>query len=238
MPWGARSRGYTPDRRTTGQIYRIISARGDRQPAADTLAKLFPTALLSGKRFDAASTFRSVLIPRANSFAYPIPHVRKVSALCQRMTGDMTVSNFAPNTQDHPLFSCGSRLLSQSKRCRSRSPCPTATGRRTERKRPRPRLNSRDRLFWTALRQCWSRWRDVLVLVKPEPVVGWRLGFRLYWRWRSRPLGGRPTMAQENQHRVAPAIHELQKLGLSSRSGWWRDICAAYGVAATLPRTG
>src|SRR3982751_4674947 len=41
-----------------------------------------------------------------------------------------------------------------------------------KRKRPRPKLNSWDRLFWTTLRQCWSRWPDVLVLVKPETVVG------------------------------------------------------------------
>ena len=33
------------------------------------------------------------------SFGYPIPTVRKVSALRQRMIDDMTVRNFAPNTQ-------------------------------------------------------------------------------------------------------------------------------------------
>jgi hypothetical protein len=33
------------------------------------------------------------------SFGYPIPAVRKVSALRQRMIDDMTVRNFAPNTQ-------------------------------------------------------------------------------------------------------------------------------------------
>src|SRR5580704_7083355 len=88
-----------------------------------------------------------------------------------------------------------------------------------KRKWPRPKLNWWDRLFWTALRRCWSRWTDVLVLVKPETVVGWRrAGFRLYWRWRSRPLGGRPKiaeeirvlirrLAQENQDWGAPKIH-------------------------------
>jgi len=60
-----------------------------------------------------------------------------------------------------------------------------------KRKRPRPPLNSVDRLFWATLRRMWSRWADVLVIVKPETVVGWhRTGFRLYWRWRSRPRGG------------------------------------------------
>jgi putative transposase len=42
-----------------------------------------------------------------------------------------------------------------------------------KRKRPRPVLNSLDRLFWTALRHFWSRWADVLVIVKPETVIGW-----------------------------------------------------------------
>jgi putative transposase len=97
-----------------------------------------------------------------------------------------------------------------------------------KRKRPRPALNSRDRLFWTTLRRCWSRWSDVLVIVKPETVIGWhRTGFRLYWRWRSPPKGGRPKiseeirtlirrLADENPDWGAPKIHgELQKLGLS-----------------------
>jgi putative transposase len=50
-------------------------------------------------------------------------------------------------------------------------------------KRPHPVLNSLDRLFWTTLRHFWPRWTDVLVIVKPETVIGWhRVGFRLYWR--------------------------------------------------------
>jgi hypothetical protein len=89
-------------------------------------------------------------------------------------------------------------------------------------------LNSLDRLFWTLLHRGWSRWADVLVLVKPETVVGWhRAGFRLYWRWRSRPRGGRPKidaevraliqrLANENASWGAPRIHgELLKLGFA-----------------------
>ena len=49
-----------------------------------------------------------------------------------------------------------------------------------KRKRPRPPVRSLDRLFWTLLRRCWSRWAEVLVIVKPSTVVGWhRTGFRL-----------------------------------------------------------
>ena len=67
-----------------------------------------------------------------------------------------------------------------------------------KRKRPRPPLNSFDRLFWTTLRRLCPRWTDFLVIVKPETVIGWhRAGFRLYWRWRSRPDGGRPAITEE-----------------------------------------
>ena len=67
-----------------------------------------------------------------------------------------------------------------------------------KRKRPRPSLNRLDRFFWTTLRYIWPQWSDVLVIVKPETVVGWhRAGFRLYWRWRSRPRGGRPKVSEE-----------------------------------------
>ena len=95
-----------------------------------------------------------------------------------------------------------------------------------KRKLPRPSLNGLDRFFWTSLRHLWPRWSDVLVIVKPETVVGWhRAGFRLYWCWRSRPHGGRPKiteeirtlirrMAEENSEWGAPKIHgELLKLG-------------------------
>ena len=67
-----------------------------------------------------------------------------------------------------------------------------------KRKRPRPTLNSLDRLLWTTLRHFWSRWSDVVVIVRPETVIGWhRAGFRLYWRWRSQPRGGRPKITEE-----------------------------------------
>jgi putative transposase len=95
-----------------------------------------------------------------------------------------------------------------------------------KRKRPRPPLTRLDRLFWLMLRRLWSGWAEVLVIVKPETVVRWhRAGFRLYWRWRSRPPRGRPPikgeirslvqrLATENAAWGAPRIHsEILKLG-------------------------
>ena len=54
-----------------------------------------------------------------------------------------------------------------------------------KRNNPRPRLCWFDRLFWIGLRRFWPKWRDSLIIVKPETVVRWhREGFRRYWRWR------------------------------------------------------
>src|SRR5216683_3962548 len=56
-----------------------------------------------------------------------------------------------------------------------------------KRKSPKPRLSHFDRLFRVMVRRLWSKWKEALVIVNPETVVGWhRAGFRLYWRWRSR----------------------------------------------------
>src|SRR5450631_2116957 len=56
----------------------------------------------------------------------------------------------------------------------------------------RPRIRMADRAFWIVLSRLWSRWADVLVIVKPDTVVRWhRTGFRLLWRWKSR--SGNPS---------------------------------------------
>ena len=94
--------------------------------------------------------------------------------------------------------------------------------------RGRPRLRPVDRLFWTWLRHLWPGWRRTLVIIKPDTVLRWhRRGFRLYWRWKSRPSGpGRPRipaavqalirqMCRANPTWGAPRIHgELLKLGI------------------------
>jgi hypothetical protein len=67
----------------------------------------------------------------------------------------------------------------------------------------RPRVRMADRAFWLVLSRLWSRWADVLVIVKPETVVRWhRAGFRHFWRWKSR----RRTPAQDE---VSPETKAL-----------------------------
>jgi putative transposase len=63
---------------------------------------------------------------------------------------------------------------------------------------PKPRLKHADRLFWLLLKGCWSGWQRALLMVQPRTVIGWhRLGFRLFWRWKSRVRGGRPSLDRE-----------------------------------------
>ncbi len=64
----------------------------------------------------------------------------------------------------------------------------------------RPRLRSTDRAFWVWLARLWDGWKTPLILVRPETVIRWhRQGFKLYWRWKSRPKRlGRPSIPREH----------------------------------------
>ena len=41
-----------------------------------------------------------------------------------------------------------------------------------KRERPRPWLRPLDRVFWIFLSRLWPRWKDALVFVKPQTVIG------------------------------------------------------------------
>jgi transposase InsO family protein len=90
----------------------------------------------------------------------------------------------------------------------------------------RVRLTNRDRLFFIQLYRWFPAILKVLTIIRPETLVHWhRAGFRGYWRWKSRPRGGRPQidtapralvrrMSVENPLWGAPRIHgEPLKLG-------------------------
>ena len=68
-----------------------------------------------------------------------------------------------------------------------------------------------DRLVVVGLYRLFPRVLDALAIVRPGTVIKWhRAGFRLYWRWKSRPCGGRPPVP------LAPRIHgELLKRGVA-----------------------
>ena len=59
-------------------------------------------------------------------------------------------------------------------------------------------FNVLDRLIFVGLYRLFPDLRDALAVVRPETVIRWhRAGFRAYWRWRSRPRRGRPTVPPE-----------------------------------------
>src|SRR5258708_33451344 len=55
-----------------------------------------------------------------------------------------------------------------------------------------------DRLVFVGLYRLFPRVLDALAIVRPGTVIRWhRAAFSLYWRWKSRPRGGRSTVPLE-----------------------------------------
>jgi hypothetical protein len=131
--------------------------------------------------------------------------------------------------------------------------------------RGRVQLTNGDRLFLVQLYRWFPSVLKVITIIRPETLVRWhRAGFRRYWRWKSRSLGGRPTivadlralirqMSAENPLWGAPRIHgELLKLGFevaqcgspkkwAGAVGLLADVaewCGEHVVVFVLPRAG
>jgi hypothetical protein len=65
-----------------------------------------------------------------------------------------------------------------------------------ERKVKPHRAHDSTRLVMVILGRMFS-WRDALVNVKPDTFIRWhRQGYRLLWRWKSRPVG-RPRIPKD-----------------------------------------
>ena len=101
-----------------------------------------------------------------------------------------------------------------------------------ERKVKPHRADDSTRLIMVILGRRFA-WRDALVNVRPDTFVRWhRKGFRLLWRWKSRPVG-RPSipkdlrrliqeMAAENptwgEERIANELNLKLTIGISPRT--------------------
>ncbi|MGH2350756.1 MAG: integrase core domain-containing protein, partial [Chloroflexota bacterium] len=80
---------------------------------------------------------------------------------------------------------------------------------RPTRKRRRVAFRCLDKLVWVLVRRVRRDWRRHLVVVTPDTVVRWhRAGWRLYWRWRSRAVGGRPRLSGEVRDLIARMSEE------------------------------
>jgi transposase InsO family protein len=91
--------------------------------------------------------------------------------------------------------------------------------------RQRPRLRTRDKRLWIVVRWVWRDWRRYLVVVRPETVIGWhRTGWRLVWRWASRPRGGRPRLSGEVRDLIARMARENPMWGSERIRGELRKL--------------
>src|SRR3981189_2673722 len=93
----------------------------------------------------------------------------------------------------------------------------------------RVRLWNIDRLLLVWLYRLYPSLLNAIIIVQPGTVIRWnRRGFRAYWRWKSRHVGGRPRidseiralirrMNRENPLWGAPRIHG-ELLMLESKS--------------------
>jgi transposase InsO family protein len=91
---------------------------------------------------------------------------------------------------------------------------------------PRPRLRGSDRALVVWITRICPGLLDLAQVVKPETILRWhRVGFKAFWRWKSRNRAGRPKidrglrdlirrMSRENPLWGAPRVHgELLMLG-------------------------
>ena len=89
------------------------------------------------------------------------------------------------------------------------------------------RLLNIDRLLFVCLYRLYPSLLEAIIIIQPETVIRWHhRGFRAYWRWKSRHVGGRPRidsevralirrMNRENPLWGAPRIQgELLMLGI------------------------
>src|SRR5215471_15931610 len=89
-------------------------------------------------------------------------------------------------------------------------------------------LSSIDKLLLVGLYRLAPGTLDALKIIRPATLLRWhRSGFRAYWRWKSRSLGGRPPVPEDIRCLIremsianplwgAPRTHgELLKLGIN-----------------------
>jgi hypothetical protein len=108
--------------------------------------------------------------------------------------------------------------------------------------RGRVQFTNSDRLFFIQLYRWFPSVLKAMMIIRPETFVRWhRAGFRRYWRWKSRNLGGRPQIAADLRALIrrmsldnwlwgAPRIHgELLKLGFAVAQSTVAKYMAARG---------
>ena len=75
-------------------------------------------------------------------------------------------------------------------------------------------------------------WRTLLTVVKPDTLVRWhRQGFRLFWRWKSKPRG-RPRLPSDLQQLIADMATANRTWG-EERIAW--ELLLKLGIRVSPP---
>src|ERR1700726_1008777 len=83
-----------------------------------------------------------------------------------------------------------------------------------------------DRLVFVGLYRLFPRVLDALAIVRPGTVIRWhRAGFRLYWRWKSRPRWSATSSAGNTQ---TDPRDEHRQPTLGSATDPWRATQARH----------
>jgi putative transposase len=73
----------------------------------------------------------------------------------------------------------------------------------------KPHFTRSDRLTLVLLASRVQQWKHTLLILQPETLLRWhRQGFRLFWAFKSRHRGGRPTLTAETIHLIQQMAKE------------------------------
>ncbi len=80
---------------------------------------------------------------------------------------------------------------------------------------PRPQLSRSDRAVLVWITRLYPELLGLTQIVKPDTILRWhRMGFRAYWRWKSRKRAGRPKIDRGLRDLIRQmCLGELLKLG-------------------------
>src|SRR5215831_12559659 len=93
--------------------------------------------------------------------------------------------------------------------------------------RGRVQLTNGDRMFLVQLYRWFPSVLRAITIIRPETLVRWhRAGFRRYWRWKSRSLGGRPKIDADLRALIRRMSAENPLWGCASHP--WRVAQARF----------
>jgi hypothetical protein len=100
-----------------------------------------------------------------------------------------------------------------------------------------PKMTQRDRQMLMLLASRIKGWREALIIVKPDTLIGWhRLGFKLYWRRKIASQAGQTPDPGGNDHPDRRDGYPQSNLACQTDSGRAVQTSRSIGVNAAIGR--